>query len=42
MRRWLLSLLFLAGGLATEVTQPLGPFCPVPASTPDPRRPRRS
>jgi hypothetical protein len=32
MRRWLFSLLFLFGGLASEISQPTGRPCGVPSA----------
>lgn len=38
LRRWLFSVLFLAGGAASELRTPVAPFCPLPASTQGLRR----
>ncbi|MES2609715.1 MAG: hypothetical protein V4679_05705 [Pseudomonadota bacterium] len=41
MRRWLFSLLFLFGGLASELAQPAGRPCAVPSANALPPARRR-
>lgn len=39
LRRWLMSLVFCAGGMASELRFPLAGHCPLPARTQGWRRP---